>query len=54
MTARRTDAAARVLVFVDGQNVHKTCHDLYGYGFCHPCLLAERVLLGRRLVGVRY
>jgi uncharacterized LabA/DUF88 family protein len=52
--ARRTDRAPRVLQFIDGQNVHKTCKDLFGYGFCHPSLLAERLLVGRRLVGVRY
>jgi uncharacterized LabA/DUF88 family protein len=51
---RNTDASTRVLVFIDGQNVYKTCERLYRHGQCHPILLAERVVAGRRLVGVRY
>jgi uncharacterized LabA/DUF88 family protein len=51
---RVTDPNARVLVFIDGQNVYKRCQDLYGNGRCHPLLLADRVSDGRQLVGVRY
>ena len=36
-----SDAAARVLVFVDGQNLYKTCKDLFGHPLCHPHLLAQ-------------
>jgi uncharacterized LabA/DUF88 family protein len=52
--ARRSDPDARVLVFIDGQNVYKTCERLYGHGGCHPLLLADHVAQGRKLVGVRY
>ena len=52
--ARRLDASAGVLVFIDGQNVHKTCERLYGHGYVHPVLLAQRVLAGRTLRGFRY
>jgi uncharacterized LabA/DUF88 family protein len=43
-----------VLVFIDGQNVYKTCERLYGHGYAHPLLLADRLVDGRKLVGVRY
>jgi len=52
--ARNLDPAARVLVFIDGQNAYKSCDRLYGHGACHPLLLAEELRAGRRLVGVRY
>lgn len=52
--ARITDPTARVMVFVDGQNVHKTCERYYGHGYVHPLLLAQRVLAGRQLQGLRY
>ena len=52
--ARRLEPDARVLVFIDGQNVYKACERLYGQGACHPLLLADRLTSGRRLVGVRY
>ena len=52
--ARWLDPDARVLVFIDGQNVYKACERLYGQGACHPLLLAGRLTGSRRLVGVRY
>lgn len=42
------------MVFVDGQNVYKSCEDSYGHGACHPLLLARLVAGSRRLIGVRY
>lgn len=48
------DPNARVIVFVDGQNVYKRCFERYGHGVLHPLLLAERLKFGRRLKGVRY
>lgn len=38
---RRLDRDARVLVFIDGQNVYKACERLYGQGTCHPLLMAD-------------
>jgi uncharacterized LabA/DUF88 family protein len=52
--ARRLDSTAKVLVFVDGQNVYKTCERFYGHGYVHPLLLAHQVLDGRKLCGLRY
>ena len=49
--ARRLDPDARVLVFIDGQNVYKACERLYDQGACHPLLLADRLTSGRRLGG---
>lgn len=54
MPARQTDEQARVLVFVDGQNVYKSCFEQFGHAHCHPLLLAREVAGSRRLVGVRY
>lgn len=51
---RITDPSTRVFVFVDGQNVYKTCRERYGHGTCHPLLLARKVVDGRVLKGVRY
>jgi uncharacterized LabA/DUF88 family protein len=51
-----TDPSARVLVFVDGQNLYKTCGRLFGHPLCHPHLLAE-YLAGPRTntrVGTRF
>jgi len=42
------------MVFVDGQNVFKACRSNYEHGYIHPLLLAQRVLQGRSLCGVRY
>lgn len=52
--ARNISPEARLLVFVDGQNVYKTCERLYRHGPCHPLLLADRLAQGRKLIGVRY
>jgi uncharacterized LabA/DUF88 family protein len=52
--ARNLDRDARVLVFIDGQNVYKACERLYKHGRCHPLLLADQVTAGRKLIGVRY
>ena len=38
-----TDQNARVMVFVDGQNLYKTCRELFGHPLCHPHLLAEHL-----------
>ncbi len=40
--------------FIDAQNAYKSCERLYQHGPCHPLLLAERLVKGRKLVGVRY
>jgi NYN domain len=53
-SARRLEPDARVLVFVDGQNVYKSCKEQHGYAYCHPILLARLLAGKRRLVGVRY
>ncbi len=54
MTARRTEDHARVLVFIDGQNVYKGCYENFGRPHCHPLLLSRWLAGNRRLVGVRY
>jgi 3',5'-cyclic AMP phosphodiesterase CpdA len=36
-----TDPDARVMVFIDGQNLYKTCAALFGHPLCHPHLVAE-------------
>ncbi len=41
--ALATDPAAKVMVFVDGQNLYKACKKLFGHPFCHPHLLAEHL-----------
>jgi uncharacterized LabA/DUF88 family protein len=41
VTALATDPAARVMVFIDGQNLYKRCRDLFGHPLCHPHLLAQ-------------
>lgn len=51
-----TDPNAKVLVFIDGQNLYKTCQRLFGHPHCHPHLLAE-YLAGPRTnnrVGCRF
>ena len=55
-TSLATDPDARVLVFVDGQNLYKECERLFQHALCHPHLLAE-LLAGPRTnhrVGCRY
>ena len=36
-----TDPSARVMVFVDGQNLYKRSRELFGHPLCHPHLLAH-------------
>lgn len=43
VAALAADPDARVMVFVDGQNLYKTCLELYGHPLCHPHLLAEHL-----------
>jgi len=43
VAALATDPNARVMVFIDGQNLYKTCLELYGHPLCHPHLLAEHL-----------
>lgn len=43
MAALATAPDARVMVFVDGQNLYKTCKELFGHPLCHPHLLAEHL-----------
>lgn len=37
------DPNARVMVFIDGQNLYKQCKRLFNYPLCHPHLLAEHL-----------
>lgn len=41
VAALANDPNAKVLVFVDGQNLYKTCQQLFGHPLCHPHLLAQ-------------
>ncbi len=47
IAALSTDPTARVVVFVDGQNLYKTSSRVFGHPLCHPHLLAQH-LAGRR------
>ena len=47
MTSLDVDPSARVLVFIDGQNLYKRCKELFGHSLCHPHLLAQ-LLAGPR------
>jgi len=38
-----TDPEARVMVFVDGQNLYNTCRRTFGHALCNPHLLAEHL-----------
>lgn len=38
-----TDQDARVMVFVDGQNLYNSCRRTFGHPHCHPHLLAEHL-----------
>ncbi len=46
--ALETEPSARVMVFIDGQNLYKTSEELFGHPLCHPHLLAE-YLAGPRI-----
>lgn len=41
--ALATAPDARVMVFIDGQNLYKTSRELFGHPLCHPHLLAEHL-----------
>jgi hypothetical protein len=43
VAALAADPAARVMVFIDGQNLYKSCHELFRHPLCHPHLLAEHL-----------
>jgi uncharacterized LabA/DUF88 family protein len=43
VAALASDPDARVMVFIDGQNLYKTCLELFGHPLCHPHLLAEHL-----------
>ncbi len=54
--ALATASSARVMVFIDGQNLYKTSEELFGHPLCHPHLLAQH-LAGPRTknrVGCRF
>ena len=44
------------MVFIDGQNLYKTCEELFGHPLCHPHLLAQHLAGPRRAhrVGCRF
>ena len=44
----------RVMFFIDGQNLHGACLRHFGHGYCHPHLLAQELLQGRELAGIRF
>jgi len=54
VAALAADPAAKVLVFVDGQNLYKTCRSLFGHPLCHPHLLAQHLAGSRRHVDCRF
>ena len=37
----QTEPDARVMVFIDGQNLYKRCEALFGHPLCHPNLLTD-------------
>jgi hypothetical protein len=43
VAALATDPTAKVLVFIDGQNLYKACRSLFGHPLCHPHLLAQHL-----------
>ncbi len=49
-----TDPSAKVLVFVDGQNLYKTCQSLFSHPLCHPHLLAQYLAGPRTNVQCRF
>ena len=54
IAALATDPTAKVLVFVDGQNLYKTCRSLFGHPLCHPHLLAQHLAGPRTRVDCRF
>ncbi len=53
VSPRRTGDHAKVMVFVDGQNLCTSCAERFGRPHCHPLLLPRHLAGNRRLVGVR-
>ncbi len=50
-------AVLRTVVFIDGENLRKTCYALFNWAWCHPLRLAEELVAirpGRHLAEVRY
>src|SRR5258708_31677279 len=54
VAALATDSTAKVLVFIDGQNLYKTCRSLFGHPLCHPHLLAQHLSGPRTRVECRF
>jgi hypothetical protein len=54
VAALATDPTAKVLVFIDGQNLYKTCRSLFGHPLCHPHLLAQHLAGPRTRVDCRF
>jgi uncharacterized LabA/DUF88 family protein len=52
--ALATDPRAKVTIFIDGQNLYKTCRSTFGHPLCHPHLLARHLAGPRDLVGCRF
>ena len=44
----------RVMLFIDGQNLYNACLRHFGDGYCYPHLLAQELLHGRELAGIRF
>jgi uncharacterized LabA/DUF88 family protein len=42
------------MFFIDGQNLYHACEDHFGHGNIHPHLLAQEMLKGRQLAGIRF
>lgn len=38
-----SEPTARVMVFIDGQNLYKSCQKHFGHPLCHPRLLADHL-----------
>jgi uncharacterized LabA/DUF88 family protein len=43
VAALATDPNARVMVFIDGQNLYQGCRRNFGHPLCHPHLLAQHL-----------
>jgi uncharacterized LabA/DUF88 family protein len=54
VAALATDPRAKVTVFIDGQNLYKTCRSLFGHPLCHPHLLARHLAGARSLAECRF
>jgi uncharacterized LabA/DUF88 family protein len=49
-----TASRAKVTVFIDGQNLYKSCLELFGHPLCHPHLLAMHLAGSRAVAGCRF